>query len=157
MKLAVGDLAPDFELSGVDGRTGEEGSWRLSQLRGRPVVLVFYPADNSPVCTAQLEDYTREVGTFEQVQAAILAISPQSPESHRGFAEASGGLGFPLLSDEDKAVAEAYGNLGLLDLYRRCTFVVDAEGAVRWIHRSVGPGLRYRPVDDLVAAVEAAT
>lgn len=153
MGVAVGDSAPSFSLSGVDGATGEELTLELSDLRGDPVVLAFYPADDSPVCTAQLVDYTVQIGSFQDLSARVVAISPQSPESHRSFAQAQGGFAFPLLSDEDKAVARGFGNLGLLDLYRRSTFVLDSEGTVVWLHRSVGPGLRYSQVDKLVGVL----
>ena len=66
------------------------------------------------------------------LDAAIVAISPQSVESHREFSEAHGGFGFPLLSDPDKSVGAAYGILGLMDLYRRSTFVVDPEGKIEY-------------------------
>ncbi len=150
MGVAVGEAAPGFSLAGVDGVTGDPLTLALSDLRGSPVVLAFYPADNSPVCTVQLGDYTAQVGSFAELSAQVVAISPQSPESHRGFAQAQGGFGFPLLSDEDKDVARRYGNLGLLDLYRRATFVLDSEGTVAWVHRAIGPGLRYSPVDQLL-------
>lgn len=150
MAVAVGDAAPEFALAGVDGTDGSELMLALSDLRGDPVVLVFYPADDSPVCTAQLADYTDHIGSFEDLDARVVAISPQSPESHRRFADAQGGFAFPLLSDQDKEVARSYGNLGLLDLYRRCTYVLDPQGTVAWAHRSVGPGLRYSQVDQLV-------
>ena len=151
--VAVGEAAPGFELPGVDGRTGEFGSWSLEQFLGRPVVVVFYPGDNSPVCRRQLAEYTEGIAEFERLDAQVLALSPQVPRSHAAFAERSGGFGFPLLSDTRKAVARDYGVLGLLDLYRRSTFVVGPDGSVRYLHRYVGPGLGYRPVGELVAAV----
>lgn len=157
MSVRVGDPAPDFELQGVDGASGAPLTRRLSELRGHRVVLAFYPADNSRVCTAQLAEYTEQVGAFGELDAEVLAISPQSPESHRDFAAAQGGFGFPLLSDEDKAVAGAYGNLGLLGLYRRCTYVVDTGGRIAWAHRSVGPGIGYRGAAELLGALESAT
>lgn len=156
MSVAVGDDAPDFELAGIDGANGEELTWRLSHYRGQPVVLVFYPADNSPVCRVQLADYTREIASFESLDAVVLAISPQDVASHRAFAASEGGFGFPLLADADRSVARAYGVLGLLELYRRSTFVVDREGRVAWAHRYVGPGLGYRSVGEITAAVKAA-
>ncbi|MGI9578815.1 MAG: peroxiredoxin [Microthrixaceae bacterium] len=155
MGLSVGDVAPGFSLDGVDGTTGEALEVSLSQHRGTPVVLAFYPADNSPVCTAQLESYTAEVASFDALNAVVLAVSPQSVESHRQFAQARGGFAFPLLSDEDARVGRAYGNIGLLRLYRRSTFVIDPEGRVTWMHRYIGPGLGYKPVDELVAALRA--
>lgn len=150
MSVSVGEVAPPFELHGVDGRSGEELTVGLEDLRGTPVVLAFYPADDSPVCTAQLGAYTEQIGAFEALSAQVLAISPQSPGSHRSFAQGQGGFAFPLLSDEEKQVARSYGNLGLLDLYRRSTFVLDREGRIVWLHRSVGPGRRYSQVDQLV-------
>jgi peroxiredoxin Q/BCP len=155
MGIAVGDAGPLFTLQGIDGATGSELTVALSDLLGDPVVLAFYPADDSPVCTAQLGEYTEQIGSFEDLSARVVAISPQSPQSHRRFAAAQGGFAFPLLSDEDKSVARSYGNLGLLDLYRRSTCVLDAKGTVVWVHRSVGPGLRYSQVDQLVGVLAA--
>ena len=71
------------------------------------------------------------------------------------FSASAGGLAFPMLADEDKAVGKAYGVIGPVGLYRRSVFVVDADGVVRWAHRAIG-GLTYRSVDEIVAAVEAA-
>ena len=85
----------------------------------------------------------------------MLAISPQSVESHEEFSADQGGFAFPLLADTDKEVGRAYGILGPLGFYRRSVFVVDAEGIVRYAHRAVA-GLWFRPSDELVAAVAAA-
>lgn len=155
--VRVGEPAPEFALPGVDGRSGESIEIRLSDLRGTPVVLAFYPADDSPVCTAQLSEYTQMIGEFDQLDAEVLAISPQSPSSHRGFAESNGGFGFPLLSDEDLAVGRAYGVVGLLDLYRRSTFVIDSSGIVRYLHRFVGgaAGPGYRTATTLIEILSA--
>jgi peroxiredoxin Q/BCP len=153
MAVSAGDVAPDFTLQGVDG--GKPGSWTLSELRGDPVVLVFYPGDNTPVCTRQLNKYTSEIDSFADVGAKVLALSPQSVDSHDKFADAQGGFAFPLLADEGKKVGEAYGVLGPLGFYRRSVVVVGPDGTVAWIHRAVA-GLSYRPVDEIVAAVRAA-
>ncbi|HKY16091.1 MAG TPA: peroxiredoxin [Microthrixaceae bacterium] len=155
MSVKVGDLAPDFELDGIDGRTGGAGRWRLSELRGKPVVVAFYPQDDSPVCTKQLQAYTEGISSLEALDTQVLAISPQSVESHRAFAADNDGFAFPVLSDVDKEVARSYGILGLLDLYRRSTFVIDSAGVVQYVHRAVGPGLSFVPIDDLVAAIDA--
>ncbi|MFM7063908.1 MAG: peroxiredoxin, partial [Actinomycetes bacterium] len=114
--VAVGDQAPGFELDGVDGRSGAPCRFSLEGLRGRPVVLVFYPNDNSPLCRRQLAEYTAGIGSFDQLDAQVLGLSPWSVASHAKFASRSGGFGFPLLSDPAKDVARAYGVLGLLDL-----------------------------------------
>jgi thioredoxin-dependent peroxiredoxin len=147
--LALGEIAPDFTLPGTGSR-----SYSLSEYRGQPVVLVFYPGDNTPVCTKQLTSYTENIGQFADVGAQVLAISPQSVESHEGFA-AKHGFTFPLLADTDKKVAGLYGTLGPLGYPRRSVFVVDGEGVVRYVHRAIA-GLTYRSTDELVRAVEAA-
>lgn len=144
--LAVGDSAPDFALPGTGGRT-----YRLSELRGRPVVLVFYPGDDTPVCTLQLRSYSADMSAFDALDAQVLGISPQGVTSHQAFSDKEG-LAFPLLADVDKAVFKAYGCLGLLGFPRRSVFVVDADGVVRYAHRAVA-GLTYRPVAELVAAL----
>ena len=150
-KPAVGDPAPDFTLPGTGGR-----DYTLSEYRGQPVVVVFYPGDNTPVCTVQLNQYTDDFSRFEGVGAQVLAISPQDVASHEEFAAAQGGFAFPLLADVDKRVGEAYGILGPVGFYKRSVFVVDAEGIVRYAHRATA-GLTYRPVAELVEAVRAAS
>jgi peroxiredoxin Q/BCP len=159
MAAEVGQPAPDFTLEGIDRSEGGSAavrSFTLSDHRGAPVVLVFYPGDNSAVCTRQLTSYTEGVDEFASVGAQVLAISPQSVQSHEDFSCKQGGFAFPLLADTDKAVGEAYGILGPLGFYRRSVFVVDAEGIVRYAHRAVA-GLTFRSTDELVEAVRAAS
>jgi peroxiredoxin Q/BCP len=108
------------------------------------------------VCTRQLTTYTAEIDAFRDVDAQVLAISPQSVDSHDGFSEKQGGFAFPLLADVDKEVGRTYGILGPVGFYRRSIFVIDADGVVRHAHRAVA-GLWFRPTDELVAAVAAAT
>ena len=151
MSLKVGDPAPDFSLPGTGGRT-----YSLSEYRGQPVVVVFYPGDNTPVCTRQLNSYTTDIGDFSDVNAQILAISPQDVDSHEGFSAKQGGFAFPLLADTDKQVGRAYGILGPLGFYRRSAFVVDGDGVIRYAHRAVS-GMTYRSTDELVEAVKAAS
>src|SRR4051794_30021770 len=100
-------MAPSFTLSGTGGR-----DYSLEDERGHTVVLVFYPGDNTPVCTVQLRSYTADWGHFEGVGATVWAISPQSVKSHEDFSCRQGGFAFPLLADTDKTVGEAYGILG---------------------------------------------
>ncbi len=147
MAVRAGSAAPDFTLPGTGGR-----DYRLRDYRGTPVVLVFYPGDNTPVCTEQLNQYTSDIGAFEAVGAQVLAISPQSVASHEDFSENQGGFAFPLLADEDKAVGRAYGIIGPAGFYRRSCFVVDGEGVIRYAHRAVS-GLGFKPTDELVRAV----
>jgi len=141
---AVGDKAPEFTLPGTGGR-----DYDLESYRGQNVVLVFYPGDNTPVCPGQLTRYTRDIGQCAELGAQVLAISPQSVESHEEFSARHGGFAFPLLADTDKSVAVLYDVLGPVGFYRRSTFVIDSDGIVRYAHRAVA-GLTYRPVAELV-------
>ncbi len=150
--IGRGDVAPAFSLDGIDGTTFERRRVALADTAGRPTVLVFYPADNSPVCTVQLRSYTDDFAAFDAVDAAVLAISPQTVESHEAFARLNGGFAFPLLSDLDRAVGGEYGVLGPMGFYRRSVVVLDGSGIVRWAHRSTA-GLMFRPVDELVSVV----
>ena len=153
--VKVGEPAPDFVLPGTDGTPDGHRDYSLGGFAGRPVVLVFYPGDNTPVCTRQLNSYTSDIDAFREVDAQVLAISPQSVESHDAFSSDQGGFAFPLLADTDKAVGKQYGILGPVGFYRRSIFVIDAGGVVRHAHRAVA-GLWFRPTDELVAAVAAA-
>ena len=150
MAAAVGDEAPDFTLPGTGGQ-----DYTLSSYRGKPVVLVFYPGDNTAVCTTQLKSYTKDFEEFEGVDAQLLAISPQDVASHEGFS-GKHGFKFPLLADVDKKVGDAYGVLGPIGFYRRSVFVVDADGVIRYAHRAIA-GLTYKSSGELVKAVRAAT
>jgi peroxiredoxin Q/BCP len=155
MGAEVGKPAPDFSLEGSDNTDEGRRKYSLSDYRGQVVVLVFYPGDNTPVCTRQLNAYTDDIDRFEEVGAQVLALSPQSVVSHDEFSCKQGGFGFPLLADVDKAVGEAYGILGPLGFYRRSVFVIDGEGVVRWAHRAVA-GITFRPTAELIDAVKAA-
>ena len=150
MPVALGARAPDFTLSGTTGAPDGRRTFALNDYLGQPVVLVFYPADDSLVCTRQLNAYTSDIADFEALGAQVLALSPQSVERHEAFAEAQGGFAFPLLADEEKAVGKLYDILGPLGFYRRSIVVIDAEGVVRWTHRSL-TGATFRPTDQLVA------
>ncbi|MFM7093945.1 MAG: peroxiredoxin [Actinomycetota bacterium] len=145
----MGDKAPDFSLPGTGGT-----SYSLSQYAGQTVVLVFYPGDDTPVCTKQLNCYNNELAQFTDVGAQVLAVSAQDLASHERFATKHG-FQFPLLSDTDKSVAGLYGTLGPLGFPRRSVFVIDAQGIVRYAHRAIA-GLTFRPVEELVGAIRAA-
>ena len=150
MAIGTGDVAPDFTLEGTGGK-----SYSLRDFRGQPVVLAFYPGDNTPVCTKQLDSYQGALTDFEALNAQMLGISPQSVESHQDFS-CKRGYSFPLLADTDKAVAEAYGVLGPLGFYRRSVFVVDPAGVIRYVHRAIA-GLTFKASSELIAAVKAAS
>jgi peroxiredoxin Q/BCP len=145
----LGSSAPDFTLDG----TSPEGRrpYVLSSLRGRPVVLAFYPGDDTPVCTKQLCSYQDDLSRFAEFDALVLGISAQDLGSHERFA-AKRGLTFPLLADTDKAVARRYGVLGPFGV-RRAVFVLDADGVVRWKHVSA-LGLTYQDVDTITGVLQ---
>lgn len=146
-KVDVGDEAPDFELPGTEGKT-----YRLSDYRGGKVILAFYPGDFTTVCTKQFCSYRDEGERLDGLGADVLGISPQSVESHERFVEDKS-LNVPLLADEDKEVARAYGVLAG-PMVRRAIFVIDEDGTVR--HRKVTmAGLTFESVEDLERAVAA--
>ncbi len=150
---AIGSPAPDFTVPGTDGTEEGRRDYTLSAYLGQPVVLAFYPGDNTPVCTRQLNTYTAEIDEFRGVGAQLLAISPQDVASHDEFADKQDGFGFPLLADTDKAIGEAYGIIGPIGFYRRSVFVVDVEGKIAYSHRAIA-GLTFRPTTELVEAVQ---
>jgi len=150
VSVGVGDRAPDFTLVGSGGATHS-----LADYRGHPVVVVFYPGDDTPVCTKQLNSYNNDLDQFEEVGAQILAISAQDVASHDRFS-GKYGFKFPLLADPDKAVAGLYGTLGPLGFPRRSVFVIDGEGVIRYAHRAIA-GLTFRPVSELIEAVKKAS
>jgi peroxiredoxin len=147
--LRAGSEAPDFTLP-----AGPDRKVSLQEYRGRPVVLVFYPADWSPVCGDQVSLYNEIFPQFERYGAALLGISVDGPWSHKAFAE-HGNLRFPLLSDfEPKgAVARAYGVYREDDgITERALFVITPDGRVHWSHVSppgVNPG-----ADGILSALE---
>jgi peroxiredoxin Q/BCP len=144
-KVDVGDAAPEFELPGTGGRT-----YRLSDYRGRKLVIAFYPGDFTPTCTKQFCSYRDESERLDQLGADVVGISPQSVDSHERFAEEKR-LNVPLLADEDKAIAKAYGVV-VGPLVRRAIFVVDEKGIIGFRKVTLA-GLTYESVADLERAV----
>jgi thioredoxin-dependent peroxiredoxin len=141
----VGDPAPDFELDGTEGR------FRLSEHRGERVVLLFYPGDNTTVCTKQFCSYRDNPEAFGALEATVVGISSQSVESHQGWTEKHG-LNVPLLADEDGAVAKQYDAHTPLVGTKRAVIVIGEDGIVRHRHDH-RLGLDYQSVDDLREAL----
>jgi peroxiredoxin Q/BCP len=144
-----GDPAPDFTLPGI--APAGRADFTLSAERGRPVVLVFYPGDGTPVCSRQLSSY-RDEQLLRGTGALLWGISAQSVDSHEQFA-ARLRLPFPLLSDRTGEVRRRYGVTGPLGL-ARAVFVVNPAGVITWA-RVAGLGLRYPKPAELAAAVRA--
>jgi thioredoxin-dependent peroxiredoxin len=143
----VGEQAPDFELDGTDG------PFRLSEHRGERVVLLFYPGDNTMVCTKQFCSYRDRAEDFGGLGATVVGISAQDVDSHGAF-KAKHSLNVPLLADVDHEVAKAYGAAGGPLGTKRAVIVIDEQGIVRHRHDHL-LGLDYQSVDDLRAALDA--
>jgi peroxiredoxin Q/BCP len=143
----VGEQAPDFELPGTGG------SFRLSEHRGERVVLLFYPGDNTLVCTKQFCSYRDRAEDFAALDATVVGISSQDLASHEGFA-AKHALNVPLLADVDKKVAKAYGAFSPRLGVKRAVIVIDEQGVVSHRHDHL-LGLDYQSVDDLKQALQA--
>lgn len=137
----VGNLAPDFELKDQHNQT-----WRLSDHRGKVVALVFYPKDETPVCTKQMCSMRDRWADYEATGAEVVAISIGSIESHKKFAEHHG-LPQRLLADERGEVTRLYDVKSLLGVSQRAVIVIDPNGIIRY-RKSVLP--IFRPGDDEV-------
>jgi thioredoxin-dependent peroxiredoxin len=138
--LHPGDTAPDFTLPDQDGQPVA-----LAALRGKPVVLYFYPKADTPGCTTQACGVRDHQADYTQADAAVLGVSPDPVKKIAKF-DQKYELGFPLLSDEDHSVAEAYGVWTQKSMYgrtymgnERTTFVIDEQGTIRNVFRNVKP------------------
>jgi peroxiredoxin Q/BCP len=148
-----GDKAPDFELP---TETGEPV--KLSRLKGKPVVVYFYPKDDTSGCTAEAKDFTRLAAGFNKAGVEVIGISPDSPESHQKFAKKYD-LKVRLAADADKAVANAYGVWVEKSMYgrkymgvERSTFLIDKTGRIARSWRKVKV---TGHADEVLAAAEA--
>src|ERR1700693_1028590 len=137
----VGEQAPDFELAGTDG------PFRLSEHRGERVVLLFYPGDETPVCTKQFCSYRDRAEDFGSLNATVVGISAQDLDSHERFI-AKHGLNVPLLADVEHEVAKAYSTFSSRFGTKRAVVVIDEQGIVRHRHDH-RLGLDYQSVDEL--------
>jgi thioredoxin-dependent peroxiredoxin len=140
MAISVNEPAPDFILA---DETGTPRS--LSDYRGKPVILYFYPKDDTPGCTKEACNFRDDYSAYEEAGVVILGVSPDSPKSHTKFKNKYH-LPFTLLSDEDHKVAEKYGVWGPKKFMGReyegilrTTFLIDAEGNLRQVFENVKP------------------
>ncbi len=147
MTLQNGDPAPDFTLPDQDG-----APFTLSARRGERLLLVFYPGDNTPVCTRQLCEYRDGIEEFAGLGVTVIGISRDDAESHRKF-RSRHALPFTLLSDPDLQVAAQYGCRGPLGM-KRAVFLVDAKGIIRYAHIEALSLFRRRK-DELLAVLAA--
>ena len=146
----IGQPTPDFTLKDGDGN-----DWRLSEQRGKTVVLLFYPGDETPVCTKQMCSVRDRWEDYAATGAEVVGISTDSVESHRKFAEHHS-LPLRLLSDPDRKVAEMFGAKSWLPgRSARSVIVIDSAGRVR--HNKAQPLSLFRPKDDeVLEAIRAA-
>jgi thioredoxin-dependent peroxiredoxin len=149
--IEEGKPAPDFELPTDSGET-----IKLSDLRGKPVVLYFYPKDDTPGCTTQACGIRDAYGEFERAGAVVLGVSPDNERSHVKFKDKYE-LPFTLLADTEHSVAEQYGVWGQKSFagkkymgVNRSTFVIDADGNVKRVMRDVKPA---NHADDVLEAL----
>jgi thioredoxin-dependent peroxiredoxin len=144
---AVGETAPDFELPGTNG------AFKLSDHHGERVVLLFYPGDNTLVCTKQFCSYRDRPGDFTALNATVVGISSQDLDSHKAFTEKHS-LNVPLLADVDKQVAKQYSAFSSRLGTKRAVIVIDEQGVVRHRHDHM-LGLDYQSVDELKEALDS--
>ena len=140
MTIAANQTAPDFSLQDENGTLH-----RLSEYRGKPVVLYFYPKDDTPGCTTEACAFRDDYSDYEGSGVVILGVSPDSPKSHKKFKEKYQ-LPFALLADEDHQVCELYGAWGRkkfmgreYDGVLRSTFVIGADGEIKRVFENVKP------------------
>jgi peroxiredoxin Q/BCP len=144
---AVGEQAPDFALEGT------AGPFKLSDHRGERVVLLFYPGDDTPVCTKQFCSYRDNSEAFGALGATVVGISGRGVDSKRDFADKHG-LNVPLLADPGQAVAKSYDAWSKLRGTRRAVVIVDERGVVGHRHDHA-LGLDFQTVAEIRAALES--
>lgn len=153
VNLKVGDLAPDFVLNDENGRKHS-----LSAYRGQPVVLYFYPKDDTPGCTTEACNFRDDYSAYEDSDVTILGVSVDDEKSHLNFKEKYS-LPFTLLADINKEVVNQYGVWGKKSMYgkeydgiHRTTFLIDADGKIAQIFEKVKPSTHS---DEVLNAIDA--
>lgn len=151
MSLEIGSSVPDFVATSTDGEI------RLSDLRGKKVILYFYPRDNTPGCTTQGQQFRDAYAQFQQAGAVIIGVSRDTLSSHNKFKEKQG-FPFPLIADPDETLCEAFGVMKLKNMYgkqvrgiERSTFLINEEGKLQQAWRGLKvPG----HVDEVLKTVQ---
>ncbi len=140
MMISAGKSAPDFELKDDTGK-----SRKLSDFRGHPVILYFYPKDDTPGCTTEACNFRDDYSAYQKAGVTILGVSADTVESHAKF-KAKFGLPFPLLADLDHKICDVYGVWGLkknmgreYEGILRTTFLIDPQGKISHVYENVRP------------------
>ena len=136
--LSAGAEAPDFT-----GPTADGTPFTLSSLRGRPVVLYFYPKANSPGCTVEARGFTEHFPELDRAGVAVVGVSADTVEAQSRFREKCA-IPYPLIADRDRSIARRYGVLGLLGTAKRVTFFLNADGRVVEVLEGILPGPHVR-------------
>jgi thioredoxin-dependent peroxiredoxin len=147
--IQPGEAAPDFDLP-----TSQGGRLRLSSLRGKPVILYFFPKAFTYGCTVETEAFAQRYPDLRAQGVEVVGVSVDDASTQSAFASKCQAI-FPLVADEERTVARAYGTLGLLGMARRVTFVLDAHGTVREVIESLRPGPHL--VRAITAALQSAS
>jgi peroxiredoxin Q/BCP len=147
--LQIGDTAPELKLKDQHGNL-----IFLRDYIGRWVVLYFYPKDDTPGCTREACDFRDESERLAPFNVQVLGVSVDSRESHENFARKFK-LNFPLLADPTKKITRAYGALAFYRLARRMTFIIDPQGKIRKIFRSVNPKMHVEEVAQALRELQA--
>ncbi len=147
MTIAAGNKAPNFTLPSTAGKVSLK-----AEIAKGPVLLVFYPGDDTPVCTKQLCNYRDNLGAFRDLDINIIAINPQALDSHQAFAEKHN-LPFPIVSDEGGKVCAEYGAKNFLGMAKRALVLVGRDGIVKWSDSNLP--IFHQTTDDIRAAIES--
>ena len=144
--LKLGNIAPNFELPGQDNQPR-----KISDFRGKWVLLYFYPKDDTPGCTTEACGLRDDINAFRGLKATVVGASFDSIESHKKFI-AKYNLPFPLIADQEKTVAKAFGVSGHL-VPDRATFVIGKDGTILYANPSVNPKTHSQEIRDVLAKI----
>ncbi len=152
--VRVGELAPDFTLSGSVGSEDTEVS--LGDFKGRNLVVVFYPLDFSPVCSVQIPDFNQDLDEIRSRNAEVIAINRDSVFAHKAWSEHLGGVKFPLLSDMNLAVSTQFGMaLGDVGITNRGVIIIDGDGRIAFRHVENAPPDNTLAVAQVIRELDA--
>lgn len=148
--LAVGAPAPDFSFHAPDGSTRT-----LSSYRGHPVVVYFFPKANTTGCTIETRGFAERYPRFQQQGLEVIGVSVDHADTQASFAQKCGSQ-FPMVGDDSKGIAKAYGVLGLLGVTKRVTFLLDRDLRVREVVEGMLPAPHLRAVDAFASQLSGA-
>jgi peroxiredoxin len=155
MALEIGDAVPDFTLSGSLGSEDTEVSF--SELKGKKVVVLFYPLDFSPVCSVQIPDYNEKIDDIRAKGAEVIAINRDSAYAHKAWSEHLGGVKFPLLSDMNLEVSKQFGiAIEAVGITNRGVFVIDSAGKVAFKYVEAAPPDNTLEVNQVLSELDKA-